>query len=435
MTENLNQAPIIIDGVGNNDFNRGDQAIRITVCKLLDTFLPQFPRLYSSFYKREDVEFNGPCPDPKAVYPSVYEIPRKMQALWCARADLTRVFNYYPGRKIRKYMKNATAYVLTAGDILVMDYTPMGLRINSAPCYWATREGIPNIVWGASIGPFPSGTALERRMAKLYGSMDLLLVRESQTFNYLQSLGVTENVMHVCDSAFNLPVVPLKVEGRDELAPGERFIPRALDDALNAGAVGLDLSPYRTQQKTMSDEQWFRQNLDALTNVVRKVDRPIILIPHVHMPNWIFQGNNDFVFQTRLYNELPDDLRKQVILYDSREHTCMEIKWVISRLQMIGSMRTHACIAGYSTCTPTFAITYSRKSIGIYEDLFGAGDRKWIESFKNVSGDLANVVNDMLARRTEIVERLQSVIPGYQRLAYQGGERVAELLRARGKLD
>lgn len=435
MTEQKKEAPIIIDGVGNNDFNRGDQAIRVTVTKILDEVLPQFPRLYSSFYKREDVEFDGPLPDPKAIRPSVYEILRKNQWAWCALASLTRPLNYYPNRKIRRYMKDATAYVLTAGDILVMDYTNMGLRINSAPCYWATREGVPNIVWGASIGPFPSGTALERRMAKLFGSMDLVMVRERQTVAYLRSLGVTSNVRQVADSAFTLPTVPLKVQGRDEIQPGDRYIPKDLDDALTAGAIGLDLSPYRTQITDVRNETWFRQTLEALTNVIRRFDRPIVLIPHVHMPDWIFRGNDDFLFQRALVDALPPELRDRVIRYDSRTHTCMEIKWVISRLLALASQRTHACIAAYSSCVPAFAISYSRKSIGIYEDLFGEGDRTWIDSFKSISGDrLANAIGDMLERRDEIVEHLQKVMPAYQQTAIRAGEYATELLRKKGKI-
>lgn len=436
MNTGKQKPPIIIDCGGNNDSNRGDQAIRVTTCRIFAKYLPDIPHLYSSFYKREGAEFVGRCSDPMAISPSVYELRHEWIALWALRAQISRLWNYYPSRKISRYMKDATAFMAIAGDFLVMDYGPLALRINSAPFYHAVRHGTPNFMWGTSIGPFPSGSAIERTMRKLLASIDLILVREPKTVEYLTQLGLTANIRKVADAAFTLPTVALPVEGKDPISTDEPFLPKAIDDALNAGAVGLDLSPYCSQVSPVSPSDWFRQNLEVLIDVRKKIKEPIILIPHVMMPKWIFPECDDFIFQTKLHENLPPEMRNDILVYDPRKHSCMEMKWVISRLLAIASVRTHAAIAGYSSCIPTLAISYSRKSLGINEDLFGPNDTRWITSFKNLAnGQLAELVHKLLDHRQEISDHLHQIMPAYQESAWKGGEYVAEMLRARGKID
>ena len=333
-------------------------------------------------------------------------------------------------------MDNATAFMAIAGDILVMDYGPLALRINSAPFYHAVRHKTPNFMWGTSIGPFPTGSAVERRMAKLLSSLDLILVREPKTVEYLTSLGITSNLRKVADAAFTLPAVPLPVEGKDPIEPGAPFLPSGIDEALQAGAVGLDLSPYCSQVSRIKPEDWFRQNLEVLIDLRKNIKEPIVLIPHVMMPKWIFPECDDFIFQTKLHESLPAEMKKDILVYDPREHNCMQMKWVISRLLAIASVRTHAAIAGYSSCIPTLAISYSRKSQGLNEDLFGPGNERWITSFKNLAGGrLTELVRDLLANRDEISDHLHSVMPAYQQSAWKAGEYVAEMLRTKGRID
>ena len=428
--------PIIIDCGGNNDSNRGDQAIRVTTCRIFEKYLSKIPHLYSSVFQREGTEFVGPCSDPMAIAPSIYEVKPNQILLWGTKIVVSGLWQFFPKRKISRSMKNATAFMAIAGDILVMDYGCLALRINSAPFYHAVRQHTPCFLWGTSIGPFPSGSKIERIMAQMLSRLDLITVREHQTLRYLESLKITHNVRKVADAAFTLPSMPLPVQGKDVVQEGQPYLPREIDDALQAGAVGLDLSPYCSQVSRISPSQWFQQNLDILVDLRRKISQPIILIPHVMMPKWIFPECDDFIFQTKLHQHLPDKMKKDVLVYDPRNHCCMEMKWVISRLLAIASVRTHAAIAGYSSCIPTLAISYSRKSLGINEDIFGGENTDWITSFKDLgNGRLANLIIKMLKNHNMISDHLQSVMPEYQQSAWKAGEYVAEMLRNRGKID
>ncbi|MDR1492394.1 MAG: polysaccharide pyruvyl transferase family protein [Planctomycetaceae bacterium] len=428
--------PIIIDCGGNNDSNRGDQAVRVCTCRIFEKYLPEIPHLYSSVFQREGGEFTGACVDKMAISPSVYEVkPGKIYA-WGLYLIISGLWQYFPHCKISQYMKDATAFTAIAGDILVMDYGRLALRINSAPFYHASRLKTPVFLWGASIGPFPQGSRIERIMTQMFGNLDLILARESETVRYLHTLGLVENVRKVADPAFTLPVQSMPVQGNSPIENESPFLPKEIDDALNAGAVGLDLSPYGSQVSNITPKQWFQQNLEILIDVRKKISQPIILIPHVMMPNWIFPECNDYIFQTKLHQYLPEGMKKDVFVYDPRKHSCMEMKWVISRLLAIASMRTHAAIAGYSSCIPTLAISYSRKSLGINEDIFGQENRDWIVSFKQIkNGKLAELIEKLLEQKNFISDHLHKIIPDYQKTAWKAGEYVADMLRKRGKID
>ena len=49
----------------------------------------------------------------------------------------------------------------------------------------------------------------------------------------------------------------------------------------------------------------------------------------------------------------------------------MELKGFIARCRFFVGARTHATIAAYSSCIPTFSVGYSIKAKGIAQDIFG----------------------------------------------------------------
>jgi polysaccharide pyruvyl transferase WcaK-like protein len=300
------------------------------------------------------------------------------------------------------------------GDNFSFDYGLFAALLFFSPFDRAVKSGIPSVIWGASIGPFRQKPAWEKRFAQVLRQVDLITARELLTQTYLAELGIEHNVRMVSDPAFLLP---------RELPE----LPKPLESALHSGALGLNIAPLMSRYNNLSPQQWLAQAAEMLTNVVRRIDLPVVLIPHVMMSPNIFPSNDDFSFMQDLRETLAPAIRERVLLYDAREHTSKQIKGVISRLRLFAGCRTHAMIAALSTHVPAFSIGYSVKSRGINRDLFG--HEEWTAHFSELTGQrLADRLTHLLGEEDPVRSHLTNVIPGYTEKAWLNGQYLCEML-------
>lgn len=423
----MSKFPIIIHG-NNHDSNRGCQALKISTARILDRFFPESPRIYANVLHDEQTMYLDSA---ERSNPEIFEMhaQRDMRFyLWAANTIARRLWHIPPYmnviRRIKKIQRENTGskvpglLLSLGGDNWSLDYGDLALHLFTAPFFAACKMGFPTVLWGTSIGPFSSRPRLEKRTCTHLRNMDLILVRESLTEEYLQTQGVTENVRRVCDPAFLLPI------SEPEHEKTEFY--RVLED----GAVGLNFSPLLARYFHLSGGNW-RETLRQMFELFcRRVDYPILLIPHVMMEPSVFPNNNDMVFMRELYEELPPNVQHKVFLLDSRHLNSMQIKWILSRLKAFAGCRTHAMIAAYSTGVPAFSIGYSVKSRGIMYDLFG--NENWGGHFSELTGTrLADRFIEMLHHADTIRETLLEKIPQCEELAWKSGEYLRETLNAR----
>jgi polysaccharide pyruvyl transferase WcaK-like protein len=168
-----------------------------------------------------------------------------------------------------------------------------------------------------------------------------------------------------------------------------------------------------------------------VTNVLRRTNLPVVLIPHVMMQPNIFPSNDDFLFLYNIQKDIEWALRERVVVYDAREHTSKQIKGVISRCRIFAGGRTHATIAALSTNVPTFSIGYSVKSRGINLDLFG--HEEWVAHFSELTGQrLADRIECLLREENNVRAHLENVIPAYAEKAWLNGQYLREVLDKKG---
>jgi len=161
--------------------------------------------------------------------------------------------------------------------------------------------------------------------------------------------------------------------------------------------------------------------------VLRRIDMPIVFVPHVMMSPNIFPSNDDYLFMRDLRDAIEPTLRERVWLYDARTHSSKQIKGVISRLQAFASCRLHAAIAALSTNVPTFSIGYSVKSRGINRDLFG--HENWVAHFSELTGQrLADRMVHLLGEEDNVRSHLASIMPDYAEKAWLNGAYLSEML-------
>lgn len=202
------------------------------------------------------------------------------------------------------------------------------------------RVGKPLVLWGCSVEP----DLLEGETLEDLRAYQLIVARESITEEAMKAVGLP--VIRWCDPAFTLSY--------EELPLPQGWV--------EGKTIGLNVSPLIL--KCAKDGS---RALDAFVALVRHIlhtsDHAVALIPHV-----IWAHDNDLDALRAVKEQFADEPR--VFMLD-HTLTSEQIKGYIRRLSALVTARTHASIAGYSSCVPTLVIGYSVKAKGIARDLFG----------------------------------------------------------------
>lgn len=386
---------IILHGNGP-DQNRGCQAIRFSTKIILNKSIGTHRSIYSYGSQNLSILEHELPDDYKICYEN---FAKPYSPSFFMKQIARRLLNRWPGQKVYKYFADAKALLSLGGDNISLDYGKPNWYIYTL--LEAERRGVPAVIWGASVGPFTSQPKLEKKYSIILKRLSLILVRETLSQEYLSSLGITDNVKLVADPAFVLP----KKEPEK--------ISQSILNALKEGAMGLNLSPLVGK---FDGANWKEKAVDYIIAVCRKIDCPIILIPHV-----IISNSDDYAFMDTVIKKLPIDLKKRVQMLDARAYSCSQIKWVIFQLKVFAGARTHATIAALSSCVPTFSIGYSVKARGINRDIFG--HENWICHVSELSpSEFGDRIQDLWQQREAVRYQLEKIMPLYIDKAWEAGD-------------
>jgi len=182
------------------------------------------------------------------------------------------------------------------------------------------RLGVSVVLWGASVGPFVGASKGVARVLDDLRKLPLILVRESESLEYLRANDISGNVHLVADPAFVMP-------------PSD---PQAYSFAVPDGAVGLNLSPLFGRHvlgTAYSAAEWTRRCTQTIAAFCRAVGRPIVLVPHVTLP-----GNDDHALMSAAAGALPADVTDLVTCAPS-DLDAQQTKSVISRCAVFAGAR------------------------------------------------------------------------------------------------
>jgi len=247
---------------------------------------------------------------------------------------------------------------------------------------YARRKGIATIFWNCSIEP----KLIDAKMLRDFDNYRYIFARESLTYELLLARGYPKDRLVLsADSAFLLEPRPNQI----------------VEEKTLLGAIGINCSnaflkgPRREGIVEVID--WILDN----------TERHVILVAHVYN-----DATGDNVFVEELADKYAASGRVHKI---AGRPTCREVKYIISKLEMFISCRTHATIAGYSSLVPTLALGYSIKSKGIAKDLFG-DDRGYVVDFANLTdkGDIVKGFHFIYENRERIRAHLKDIMPKYQ---------------------
>lgn len=331
------------------------------------------------------------------------QIKRKSIEYYLSAANIklfksTELNTKYKKKEFLSDINKDDIYISIGGD----NYCYEGVNVLGDINSLIHKNGAKTVLWGCSINENILNDINVIKDLKLY---NLIVVRESLTYNALRKAGITENVVLYPDPAFQLD--------KEELQLPEGF--------MEGNTIGINISPLIISSG--KENGMVKKNYEKLIeHIIHTTDMQIILIPHV---TW--DHNNDREPIVYLYNKYKDTGR--VIMLE-KEYNCMQLKGFISRCRMFIGARTHATIAAYSTCVPTLVVGYSIKAKGIAKDLFGDYEN-YVVSAQNLneSDELIMAFEWMKKNEKSIRKHLNSFIPSYKEKALLAGKKIREMAK------
>ena len=277
-------------------------------------------------------------------------------------------------------LKKNDIYISVGGDNYCYGDGHAAVAINRE----LKKLGKKTVLWGCSIGE----DNLTDDKIKDLKTFDLIVTRETLTFETMKNHGIDKNTVLYPDPAFTLDV--------DEKTGKEIEV--------KPNTLGFNISSlvgkYSAKGASIDDI-----STEFLRYILDNSDKNILLIPHVTKEN-----DGDQIILSRIAEQLGSD-RVSVV---SSTLTAAQYKSIISRCEMFIGARTHATIAAYSTCVPTLVIGYSVKSRGIAKDIFGT-DEGLVIPVSEITDvkKMIQAYEDFLKKKESYRKHLEEFMPSY----------------------
>lgn len=233
-------------------------------------------------------------------------------------------------------LKENDVYVSVGGDNYCYGDGHMAAAFNRE----LKKLGKKTVLWGCSVGK----EDLSEDKIKDLKTFDLIVTRESMTYETLINCGIDKNTVLYPDPAFTLDI---------DTAFGGKFEVKPNTLGFNISSL---IGEYAGEGESIESIA-----VGFLRYVLENSNKNILLIPHVTK-----KEDGDQLILGRIAEKLGSD--RVSVVPDTL--TAAQYKSIISRCEMFIGARTHATIAAYSTCVPTLVIGYSVKSKGIAKDIF-----------------------------------------------------------------
>jgi len=269
----------------------------------------------------------------------------------------------------------------------------------------------PIVIYSQSIGPF--GWAAKSLAKYCLNKVNLIIVREEMTEEYLKRIGVTNNHLYLtADCAFVLE--PASDECIKDILLKENI------DITKRPLIGISAS-------TMLDDKnnnYVNSMVQLVDYIIEKLNAQVVFVPHV---TGINGRGDDRSIGEKIFNLARN---KENISLIQGEYSPEELKGIITLCDMFIGGRMHANIAAISSCVPTIAVAWSHKYYGIMRTV---GQEKYVCNFKTMDfEELRAKVDDLWDSREKVREELKANVEEQKKLAWYSAELVRDLLNRRG---
>lgn len=303
-------------------------------------------------------------------------------------------------------IRSASLALQIGGDNYSLEYGPP-IRFMKLDEYLFANQ-IPVVLWGASVGPFTKAPFFAPKIHNHLKKLSLILIREDASREYLKKHQIIENVLRMNDPAFVMVPEPVAYQ--------ELGVPLAHD------MIGINLSPLMAKFATNGDmAKWRDQSVAIIDRVCQEFCLPVLLVPHVTMPN-----SDDHSFLRGIMQKFTDRSGPKVYCLN-HNLSAAQTKWVIGQCAVFAGARTHATIAAMSLGLPTLSFSYSLKAKGLNKEVFGTQDY-CIAPTDLTPKTVVHRIKLLFERSETIRDHLKRRLPQLTEGCYQAGKVLAELV-------
>lgn len=263
---------------------------------------------------------------------------------------------------------------ISGGDSFTDLYGPWRFRSVCLPKIIALENRKPLVLLPQTYGPFRGQR--EREIAsRIVRKATLAFARDARSYEVLRDLlgSAHDPARHVLgvDVAFLLPVVePTAQHALPQVVERRRSgLPMGGRGLLGLNVSGLIFNdPKAAAERYRFRADYRRALLDIALGLLAQHDADLLLVPHVLTAPGHPESDPAACQQLRqdiLQHASPGVAERVHVLPSVDDER--QIKWVISRCDWFCGTRMHATIASLSTGTPACAISYSPKTLGVFE--------------------------------------------------------------------
>jgi colanic acid/amylovoran biosynthesis protein len=277
-------------------------------------------------------------------------------ALWFALSKIRlNAYNLLDAETLTEYAR-ADVIVDLSGDTF-SDRNALSL-FNMLGIFIGKFLGKKIAVFSQSIGPFGKATKL---MAKFcLNAVDLIVIRDEITRNYLIDMGVSNPSAYLAaEIAFLLEPAPS--EKVEEIFLKENINP----SEVNSPLIGLGTSELISKAFKSESATYLDLMAKVADYLVEKLNAHVVFISHVIIPPNYGPCDDRFVAE-EIHKLVKNKSRIKTVKGD---YSPEELKGIIGKCDLFIGARMHSNIASTSMGVPTVALSWSHKYGGIMKML------------------------------------------------------------------
>ncbi|HDY8232973.1 TPA: polysaccharide pyruvyl transferase family protein [Vibrio vulnificus] len=276
------------------------------------------------------------------------------------------------------------------GDIYTVDKdgrAPLSFMRYANECMFS---GIPYYMLCSSIGPFNDDKWLASFIKPHMKKITRIYARENNTINYLKSIGIEDNVSLLTDPAFF-------VEGPKKRACDKWKLE-------NVKRIGINLSPLSSLHYFKTIDECLLEHISIIESILKRNEQyTVSLIPHVYSSDI---NDDDFRYMAAIYNRLEKKYKDRIVL-ENEDVGFIGRKSQLINCDLVFAARMHCAINAICCGVRTIFLSYSQKSVGMSELLYGTSKYAVpLNEFANIEDlfKLASTVPSALKRIEAITD-------------------------------
>lgn len=248
-------------------------------------------------------------------------------------------------------------------------------------CDSAIAHGKYVVAYGASVGPFGEYTKAIQYYRSNLLKYNKIVCREYKTINYLEKIGV-DNTMFLPDPALQMKDL-------------------SADKNTDKKYIGINLSPLSLNEIYGNHSvESIKKLASTLKTVYDKLHVDMLFIPHVISSD---ENDDDLRFLISVKSYMPTELQQHVKLANY-SGGFLGIKEQLRQCYFIVSARMHCAVNAIDENIPAIFISYSQKSIGMCEYIYGSDE--WLLDIKRIEDDGIQRIVKMMDECDEVASYL-----------------------------